>query len=195
MATVIPVERLLGKAVRRVEDSRFLTGRGQFTDDVQLPGTHHAVFVRSPVAHARIRSIDTARARAHPGVKAVFTGKDLADGGVNAIPVGWLLPGLKTTDFRAIAVERVRHVGEAVAVVVAETALIATDAAELVEVDYETLPVVLMREGATAGAPRVHDNAPDNRCFPTGRSATGPHRRGSGRRHPGGEGAPWSTSG
>jgi len=160
------VERLVGQAIKRREDPRFITGRGTYTDDVRLPGTQHAVFVRSPLAHARIRGIDTTAARALPGVRAVFTGKDLADGGVNPIPVGWLLPGLKTTDFRAIAVERVRHVGEAVAVVVAESAAIARDAAELVSVDFEELPVVADAVAALRpGAPRVHDGAPDNRCF------------------------------
>ena len=160
------VERLVGQPIKRREDPRFITGRGTYTDDVKLPGTQHAVFVRSPLAHARIRSIDTAAARALPGVRAVFTGKDLADGGVNPIPVGWLLPGLKTTDFRAIAVDRVRHVGEAIAVVVAETAAIARDAAELVDVDFEELPVVVDAVAALRpGAPLVHDNAPDNRCF------------------------------
>ena len=160
------VERLVGQPIKRREDPRFITGRGTYTDDVKLPGTQHAVFVRSPLAHARIRSIDTAAARALPGVRAVFTGKDLADGGVNPIPVGWLLPGLKTTDFRAIAVDRVRHVGEAIAVVVAETAAIARDAAELVDVDFEELPVVVDAVAALRpGAPLDHDNAPDNRCF------------------------------
>src|SRR5262249_54713585 len=159
-------ERLVGQPIRRREDPRFITGRGTYTDDVRLPGTQHAVFVRSPLAHARLRSIDTAAARAVPGVRAVFTGKDLADGGVNAIPVGWLLPELKTTDFRAIAVDRVRHVGEAVAVVVADTAANATDAAELVGGDYEGLPGVGdAGKAVQPGAPRVHENAPDNRAF------------------------------
>ena len=165
MATA-SVERLMGKAIRRREDPRFITGRGTYTDDVKLPGTQHAAFVRSSLAHARIRGIDTSRAKAHPGVRGVFTGKDLADGGVNPIPVGWLLPGLKTTDFRAIAVDLVRHAGEAVAVVVAESAAIARDAAELVEVDYEPLPVVVDAVAALRpGAPQVHASAPDNRCF------------------------------
>ncbi|MGZ3444598.1 MAG: xanthine dehydrogenase family protein molybdopterin-binding subunit [Myxococcaceae bacterium] len=160
------VERLVGKAVRRREDPRFITGRGTYTDDVKLPGTQHAAFVRSAHAHARIRRIDPTRALAQPGVRAVFTGKDLADAGVNAIPVGWLLPGLKTTDFRAIAVDLVRHAGEAVAVVVAESAALARDAAELVEVDYEELPVVVDAVAALKpGAPIVHATAPDNRCF------------------------------
>ncbi len=165
MATA-SLERLVGKAIRRREDPRFITGRGTFTDDVKLLGTQHAVFVRSPLAHARIVNIDGSRALAHSGVRALFTGKDLADAGVNPIPVGWLLPGLKTTDFRAIAVDRVRHAGEAVAVVVAESAAIARDAAELVQVDYEELPVVVDAVAALrAGAPQVHASAPDNRCF------------------------------
>ena len=165
MATAT-VERLVGKAIRRREDPRFITGRGTYTDDVKLPGTQHAVFVRSSLAHARILRVDPSRALALSGVKAVFTGKDLADGGVNPIPVGWLLPGLKTTDFRAIAVDRVRHAGEAVAVVVAQTAAIARDAAELVQVDYEELPVVVDAVAALRpGAPQVHAGAPENRCF------------------------------
>jgi carbon-monoxide dehydrogenase large subunit len=157
---------MFGKAMKRREDPRFITGRGTFTDDVKLPGTTHAVFVRSPHAHARIRGIDGAKARAVKGVRAVFTGKDLAGGGVNGIPVGWLLPNLKTTDYRAIAVDRVRHVGEAVAVVVADTPYAARDAADLVEVDYEQLPAVADAVKALAnGAPQVHDNAPGNLCF------------------------------
>ncbi|HMK72457.1 MAG TPA: molybdopterin cofactor-binding domain-containing protein, partial [Myxococcaceae bacterium] len=160
------VERMIGKAMKRREDPRFITGRGNFTDDVKLPGMTFAVFVRSPLAHARIRRIDTAQARRHPGVRAVFTGRDLADGGVNGIPVGWLLPNLKTTDRRAIAVDRVRYAGEAVAVVVADTPYAARDAAELVDVDYEQLPVVVDATRALAkGAPLVHDNAPGNLCF------------------------------
>jgi carbon-monoxide dehydrogenase large subunit len=165
MATAT-VERLVGKAVRRREDPRFLTGRGTYTDDVKLPGTQHAFFVRSPMAHARIVNIDASGALAHSGVRAVFTGKDLAEEGVNPIPVGWLLPGLKTPEFRAIAVDRVHHAGEAVAVVVAESAAIARDAAELVRVDYQELPVVVDAVAALrAGAPQVHASAPDNRAF------------------------------
>ena len=160
------LERMIGKALKRREDPRFVTGRGTYTDDVKLPGTTFAVFVRSPVAHARLRRIETARARKHPGVRAVFTGRDLTDGGVNGIPVGWLLPNLKTTDRRPIAVDRVRYVGEAVAVVVAETPYAARDAAELVDVDYEQLPAVADATKALAkGAPLVHDNAPGNLCF------------------------------
>jgi len=160
------VERMFGKAMKRREDPRFITGRATFTDDVKLPGMTYAVFVRSPLASARIRGIDVAQARAVPGVRGVFTGKDLADGGVKGIPVGWLLPELKTTDHRPLAVDRVRHVGDAVAVVVAETPYAARDAADLVVVDYEELPAVADAVKALApGAPQVHDTAPGNRCF------------------------------
>ena len=85
--------RLLGSSIKRREDPRFLTGRGNYTDDVQMAGMTHAVFVRSPHANARVRSIDVSRAKAHPGVVAVFTGKDMA--GVQSLPCGWLLPELK----------------------------------------------------------------------------------------------------
>jgi aerobic carbon-monoxide dehydrogenase large subunit len=160
------VERMFGRSIKRLEDPRFITGRGTYTDDVKLPGMTYAVFVRSPLAHARIRSIDSQKARAVKGVKAVFTGKELADGGVNAIPTGWLLPELKTTDHRPLAVTFARHVGEAVAVVVADTPYAARDAAELVVVDYEELPAVADAVKALGGkAPLVHEHAPNNRAF------------------------------
>src|SRR5690349_22640276 len=160
------VERFLGARVRRKEDPRFLTGRGLYTDDVRLLGTVHAAFVRSPHAHARILGIDLEAARATPGVLAVFTGKDLADGGVNGIPTGWLLPELKPSNHHAIAVEKVHHVGEAVAVVVAESPYAARDAAELVSVDYDPLPAVADAEQALApGAPIVRNAGDDNVCF------------------------------
>ena len=160
------VERMFGRSIKRLEDPRFITGRGTYTDDVKLPGMTYAVFVRSPLAHARIRSIDSNKARAMKGVRAVFTGQELADGGVNGIPTGWLLPELKTTDHRPLAVTYVRHVGEAVAVVVADTPYAARDAAELVVVDYQELPAVadaVKALGATA--PLVHEHAPNNRAF------------------------------
>ena len=160
------MERPIGARVRRKEDPRFLTGRGLYTDDVRLMGTVHAAFVRSPHAHARIRGIDVSAARATPGVVAVYTGKDLVDGGVNGIPVGWLLPGLKPSNHHAIAVEEVRYVGEAVAVVIAESAYTARDAAELVVVDYDALPAVADAEQALAdGAAIVREAADHNVCF------------------------------
>jgi aerobic carbon-monoxide dehydrogenase large subunit len=159
-------DRILGASIRRKEDPRFLTGRGNYTDDLRIPGTLHAAFVRSPHAHARIRAVDGSAARDLPNVAGVFTGKDLADGGVNGIPVGWLLPGLKPSNHRALAVDRVHYVGEPVAVVVAADAYAARDAAELVAVDYEPLPAVADSARALEdGAPLVRDDAPGNVCF------------------------------
>ena len=159
-------QRPLGARIRRKEDPRFITGRGQYTDDVRLHGTLHASFVRSPHAHARVRALDVDAARAHPGVLGVYTGKDLAEGGVNGIPVGWLLPELKPSNHRAVAVEKVHYVGEPVAVVVAESAFAARDASELVVVDYEPLPAVADAEQALAkGAPIVRSEGTDNVCF------------------------------
>jgi len=167
MATIAPERaRIFGRSIKRREDPRLITGRGRFTDDIRLPGTLHAVFVRSPHAHARIRGIDVSAARGHPGVVAVYTGRDLADGGVNPIPTGWLLEGLKPGERRALAVDRVRYVGEAVAVVIADSPYTARDAAELVEVDYEPLPAVAEVEAAAApGAPTLYDDAPENVAF------------------------------
>ncbi|HET7565199.1 MAG TPA: molybdopterin cofactor-binding domain-containing protein, partial [Gemmatimonadaceae bacterium] len=123
-------------------------------------------FVRSPYAHAMVRSIDADAARAMRGVRAVYTGKDLADGGVNPIPAGWLLPGIILTERRPIATDKVRYAGEAVAVVIADSPYIAKDAAELVQVEYEELPAVASATEALAdSAPRVHDQAEHNRSF------------------------------
>ena len=159
-------DRPFGARIRRKEDPRFLTGRGQYTDDVRVHGTLHASFVRSPHAHARILGLDVDAARTHPGVVAVYTGKDLAEGGVSGIPVGWLLPGLKPSNHHAIAIEKVHYSGEAVAVIVAESPYAARDAAELVVVDYEPLPAVVNAEQALApGAPIVRNEGTDNVCF------------------------------
>ena len=159
-------EQYVGRRIKRVEDPRFLTGAGTYTDDVVLPGTVHAAMVRSPYAHARIVSIDTARALAQPGVHAVITGKDLLDAKVGSIPVGWLLPDLKTPPRYAIAVDRVRYAGEIVAVVIADTRPVAEDAAALVDVEYEMLPgVALGSKALEPGAPQVHDEAPGNVAF------------------------------
>src|SRR5690606_19785379 len=138
---------VFGAAIKRKEDPRLITGQGNYTDDIQLPGMVYAVFVRSPHAHARIRSIDTSAARALPGVVAVFTGRDV-EGEVTSIPTAWLIPdsNLKTPPHPPLAVDRVRYVGDAVAMVVAESRAIAKDAAELVQVDYEVLPAVVDQE-------------------------------------------------
>jgi carbon-monoxide dehydrogenase large subunit len=161
------VTTLFGARVRRREDPRLITGRATYTDDLRLPGLVHAVMVRSPHAHARIRGVDVAAARARPGVLAVFTGADLA-GKVGPIPTAWLIPNadLRTPPHPPLAVDRVRYVGDAVAVVVAEDRYIARDAAELVRVDYEPLPAVADAEAALRpDAPVIHDQAPGNVAF------------------------------
>jgi aerobic carbon-monoxide dehydrogenase large subunit len=137
--TTAPAGSPLGASIKRREDPRFLTGKGVYTDDVKLPGTTFAAFVRSPYAHARVRGVDASAAREHPGVVAVFTGEDLKTAGVGPMPVGWLLPNLKIAERRVLATDTVRYVGEAVAVVIAESAYVARDAADLVQVQYEEL--------------------------------------------------------
>src|SRR5215813_2656151 len=151
-------DTLLGKSIKRREDPRLVTGKGNFVDDLKIPFTTHAAFVRSPHAHAKIGKIDTAAARKVPGVLAVYTGKDLVAGGVKPIPVGWLLPGLKVPAYHPLAVDKARFMGQPVAVVIAETPYAANDAAELVEVDYGVLPAVADgAEALKAGAPAIHD--------------------------------------
>ncbi len=137
------IERVLGKSIKRREDPRFITGKGTYTDDVKLPGMTYAAFVRSPHAHARIKKIDTAPPPKHPGVVAVFTGKDMT--GVNSLPCGWLLPELKVPPHMPLASDAARYVGDPVAVVIAETQYAARDAAEKVQVDL----------GAAAGRERT----------------------------------------
>ncbi len=166
----------IGQPLRRREDHRLLTGQGRFTDDFAIEGQTHAVMVRSPHPHARILRIDSARARAMPGVLGIFTGADCLADGLLPIPHS-PLPATRTDlkltapgggkvfvgPHRLLASDKVRHVGEAVAMVVAETTAQALDAAEAVAVDYETLPWVADAKAAcTAGATAVWDEAPDN---------------------------------
>jgi aerobic carbon-monoxide dehydrogenase large subunit len=148
----------IGQAVRRVEDQRFITGSGRYVDDINLPLQAHGVVVLSPHAHARIRSVDTAAAKAAPGVLCVLTGAEAA-----AEHLGALTAHLMPEDFGApkghrtfqplLCAERVRFVGDRVAFVVAETLAQARDAAELVQVDYEPLPAVVELEDAPRRAP------------------------------------------
>jgi aerobic carbon-monoxide dehydrogenase large subunit len=160
---------LIGARVPRKEDYRFLTGAGQYTDDVALPGQTYAAFVRSPHAHAVLKSVKTDKAKKAPGVVAVYTGADLAAAKVGGLPCGWLITDvkgqpMKEPPFPALAQGKVRHVGERVAVVVAETAAQARDAAELIEVDYQALPAVASAAQAKKG-PALHEIAPDNTCY------------------------------
>jgi carbon-monoxide dehydrogenase large subunit len=172
MATT--TERLFGKSIKRREDPRFITGRGQYVDDLKLPGMTYAAFVRSPHAHARIKSIDVTQAKAHPGVVAIFTGKDMA--GVNSLPCGWDLrkakniPGvvqdLAMVPHMPLTSDVARHVGDPVAVVIAESQLAAIDAAEKVNVAWEPLPAVTATDKASgSGAPPIHADAPGNVAF------------------------------
>jgi aerobic carbon-monoxide dehydrogenase large subunit len=163
----------IGKSLQRREDIRFLTGAGQYTDDVLLPGQTHGVFLRSPYAHARIKSIDTKAAKAAPGVIAIFTGSDLAEAKVGGLPCGWLIHSKDGTPMKepahpVLAQGKVRHVGDQVALVVAKTAWQAKDAAELIEVDYDELPPVIDISGADKAASSVHDDVPNNVCYDWG---------------------------
>ena len=160
---------LIGARVPRKEDYRFLTGSGQYTDDVALPGQTYAAFVRSPHAHAVVRSVKTDKAKRAPGVIAVYTGADLAAAKVGGLPCGWLITDvngqpMKEPPYPALAQGKVRHVGERVAIVVAESAAQARDAADLVEVDYQPLPPVVSVAQAKKG-PALHESAPDNTCY------------------------------
>ncbi len=161
----------IGAPVLRKEDARFLTGRGRFVADLVFAGELHAVFVRSPHAHARIERIDAKTARRMPGVVAIFTGADMAADGVGAIRSLW---PLKMPDGRmmnepprwALARGTVRHVGEAVAVVIAESRDAAADASERIEIDYAPLDVVTSaRDALGSKAPQLHPEAPGNLCF------------------------------
>ena len=161
----------LSQPVRRVEDARFVTGAGRYTDDLNLPGQARSYVLRSPLAHARVKSVDTEAARATPGVVAVITGADLEADGVGHIPTVVPLENRDGTPSAnpkrpALCTDTVRHVGDNVAFVVAETLEQAKDAAELVQVDYEPLPVVADASTAMdAGQPALHAEAPDNLAF------------------------------
>ena len=162
----------LGQRIVRREDKRFLTGAGQYTDDIVLPGQTYAVFVRSPHAHANIKGIDLAAAKAAPGVIAIFTGEDLAAAGVNGLPCGWLIHSkdgspMKEPPHPVLAQGKVRHVGDQVAIVIAESATQARDAAELVEVDYDVLEAVIDPPQADKG-PDLHADTPGNVCYDWG---------------------------
>ena len=160
---------LIGQSVRRKEDVRFLTGAGQYTDDVTFPHLTCGYFLRSPHAHAKIRKIDLAKARAAPGVVAIFTGDDLT--GVNGLPCGWLITGtdgkpMNEPPHPVLAQGKVRYVGDAIALVIAETPNEAKDAAELIDVDYDVLPAVVnCVDALKPGAPQIHDAAPGNKCY------------------------------
>jgi carbon-monoxide dehydrogenase large subunit len=168
--TVTPFEGI-GASVKRKEDLRFLSGRGNYTDDINRPGQLYAHIIRSPHPHADLVRVDASRARAAKGVVAVFTGPDMAADNVGGIPCGWLVKNKDSSPMAepphpAIAVDRVRYVGDQVAVVIAESRHAAKDAAELVEVDYKPrAAVATLADALQPGAPLVHDSASGNLCY------------------------------
>lgn len=170
MNEVTPFEGI-GASVRRKEDFRFLQGKGNYTDDVNRPGQAHAWILRSPHAHAAIKGIDSAAAAKMPGVVAIFTGADMAKDNVGGLPCGWQIHNkdgspMAEPPHPVLAQGKVRHVGDPVAVVIAETRAQARDAAEAIAVDYEVLPAaVTMADALKPGAPQIHDGAKGNLCY------------------------------
>ena len=159
--------RIFSSGIRRREDPRLISGRAAYTDDLTLPNTVYAAILRSPHAHARVRRVNTSRAVRADGVLAVYTGADL-DGVVAPIPCAWMIPNsdIKGVAHPAIARDVVRYVGDAVAVVVAESRHQAQDALELIDVTYEPLQAIVDPQQALAeGAPQLHGDAPNNQAF------------------------------
>jgi carbon-monoxide dehydrogenase large subunit len=161
----------IGAPVRRKEDQRFITGKGQYTDDINRPGQAYAAFVRSPHAHANIKRIDASAALKSPGCLAVYTGADIAADKVGGLICGWMITSkdgspMKAGAHPALAQGKVRYVGDHVAVVIGETLAQARDAAEKVTVDYETLPAVIdLATAQNAGQAQIHAEAPGNTVY------------------------------
>jgi carbon-monoxide dehydrogenase large subunit len=161
----------IGARVLRKEDKRFITGKGKYTDDFSMPGMHFAAFVRSPHAHAAIKSIDKSAAEAMPGVIGVLDGKQLTGDGIGNIICGWMIHSkdgspMNMGAWSALATEKVRYVGDCAAVVIAATQAQAQAAAEAVVIDYEVLPVAVGSVDAlNDAAPQIHENAPGNLIY------------------------------
>jgi carbon-monoxide dehydrogenase large subunit len=160
----------IGAAVRRKEDHRFITGAGQYTDDINRPGQAYAYFLRSPHAHATIKGIDLREAKNVKGVLGIYTGDDLAADKVGGLICGWMIHSkdgspMKAGPHPALAQGKVRYVGDHVAVVIAETLTIARDAAEKIKVDYQVLPAVVDTASAQSSKVLVHDVAPRNTIY------------------------------
>ncbi len=157
------MSRYVGKSMKRVEDPRFIQGQGKYVANIQMPNMAYLAVKRSPYGHAKINSIDTSAAEAMEGVIAVYTGQDLIDGGVGKLPCGWVVPDCQVPDRWPLTPDKVRHVGDGVAAVVAESPYIAEDAVEQIMVDYEPLSAVTDAKKTTEeGAPLVHDNIENN---------------------------------
>ncbi|ODT19153.1 MAG: carbon monoxide dehydrogenase, partial [Hyphomicrobium sp. SCN 65-11] len=161
----------IGASVKRKEDLRFITGKGQYVDDINRHGQAYAVFARSPVAHATINNIDVSEALASPGVLGVYTGADLAADKIGGLICGWMIHSkdgspMKAGAHPALAQGKVRYVGDHVAVVIAETLDQAKDAAGLIQVDYGELPAVVdVASAQAAGKAQIHDEAPGNTVY------------------------------
>ncbi len=161
----------IGASVKRREDGRFLAGRGRYVDDMNRPGQVYAAIRRSDRPHARIRGIDTSAAAAAPGVIAIYTGADMAADGIGGLPCGWQIHSkdgspMAEPPHPVLAIGKVRHVGDPIAVVIAETKAQAKDAAELLVIDFEDLPGVAdIRAASAPGAPLVHDEVAGNVCY------------------------------
>ena len=168
----MPKDGGIGASTKRREDVRFLTGNGRYTDDINLRGQAHAFFLRSQVAHGKINAIDTSAAEAMDGVIRIFTAKDFE--GVGGVPCGWLITDkhgqpMQEPKHPVLAEGKVRHVGDPIAVVIAETLEQARDAAEAIDLDIEDLPTVVdMKAALSADAPKVHDDLTSNLCYDWG---------------------------
>jgi carbon-monoxide dehydrogenase large subunit len=164
----------IGAAVKRREDFRFIKGVGKYTDDIVLPRQTYCYFLRSPLAHATIRNIDVSAAKNAPGVVAVFTGADIDASGAGGMPCGWLITSIDGSPMKEpkhpiLAVGKVRHVGDPVVAIIAETLQQARDAAEKVQLDLDELPAVVdMRKAIGGGGTPVHDEAGNNICYDWG---------------------------
>ena len=160
----------IGQSVKRVEDQRFITGKGQYTDDITLPGMTFATIIRSPLAHANIKNIDLSAAKNAPGYVASFVGGDIPEA-IAGVPCGWQVDfkngdTMKEPPHPLLARTKALHVGDGIAVVIAETQAQAQDAAAMVEVEYEELPAVTdISEALKDGAPQLHDGVPNNKIF------------------------------
>jgi len=162
--------KYIGKSIKRVEDKRFVTGQGKYTDDIKIPNMTYGYILRSPYAHAKIKSIDISSAKGMDGVVNVFTGADIPEA-IAGVPCGWQVnfkngDEMKEPPHPLLVRNKVRHVGDGVAIVIAESIATAKDASELIDVDYDILEAVTNPRTATeSGAPLVHDDVPDNICF------------------------------
>ena len=171
--------RAHGRRIPRLEDPRLITGRGRFTDDIDLPGMLHAVLVRSPVAHGLLRGIDARAALALDGVHGVLTAADLAGLGVGELRVNTVLPGQRNVSNPVLAVDRVHYAGHPVAIVVADSRYVAEDAVDLVALEIDELPAVVDVEEADAANVLAETglarHSPTTTAGPT-RSSSGPRR-------------------